>query len=238
MAGNPTVTRLNTSQRGFRPVRGNMTNSKPGPPPGGRVNKNRKIYRTRIWPLIQGAMTPRGRGVKFVIVALTLAAAGSTATSAPSPYVGNEYYEIKSLSPDEVSGLLQGSGMGFARAAELNQHPGPRHVLDLAEQLALSDRQVAETNRVFERMHEQAVYYGARLVEYERELDNLFSSGRVSAPALDSLLLKIGETRARVRGVHLHAHLEMKKILSRHQVMTYDKLRGYSNGIENHKHGH
>ncbi len=176
--------------------------------------------------------------MKYIYVALILIGASSAIASTQSPYIGEETNEIKSLSPGKINGLLQGSGMGFAKTAELNQYPGPRHVIDLAEQLHLSDQQIAQTNQVFEEMRENAVVLGKQLVEYERELDTLFSSGRISASKLDSLLLKIGATKARLRGTHLHAHLEMKKILSHHQVVMYDNLRGYSNGSGEHKHTH
>ncbi len=176
--------------------------------------------------------------MKLLIIALILVWASSAASTTQSPYVGEESNEIKSLSSGEITDLLQGNGMGFAKAAELNQYPGPRHVLDLAEQLGLSGEQIALTNRIFERMRDEAIDLGAQLVELERELDALFSSGEITAPALDALLVKIGETRATLRGVHLHAHLEMKQILSHHQVMQYDKLRGYSSEMEHHKHEH
>ncbi|MEM7561607.1 MAG: hypothetical protein AAF353_01020 [Pseudomonadota bacterium] len=176
--------------------------------------------------------------MKYIVVALILAGASSTIASTQSPYMREELNEIKSLSPGEINGLLQGSGMGLAKTAELNQYPGPRHVLDLAEQLHLSDLQIAKTNHVFEEMRENAVVLGKQLVDYERKLETLFSSGRISASKLDSLLLKIGKTKARLRGTHLHAHLEMKKILSPHQIVVYDNLRGYSNGTGKHKHTH
>ena len=176
--------------------------------------------------------------MKPIFIALILTWTSVAGASTQSPYVGEELNEIKSLSPSEISGLLQGSGMGFAKAAELNRYPGPRHVLDLAEQLQLSSQQIVQTNRIFEKMHANAKELGAQLVEYERELDTLFSSGEISVSVLDSLLQKIGETSAKLRGTHLHAHLEMKKILAPHQVMMYDNLRGYSNGSRSHKHTH
>lgn len=187
-------------------------------------------------PLFGGAQAETRMKLSFI--ALLLVWASSVVATTQSPYVGDESNEIKSLSPGEITELLQGGGMGFAKAAELNRYPGPRHVLDLADQLHLSSEQIAQASRIFERMRAKAVHLGAQLVEYERELDSLFSSGEISAPALDALLLNIGETRAMLRGAHLHAHLEMKQILSRHQVMMYDKLRGYSNGQESHEHAH
>lgn len=176
--------------------------------------------------------------MKHIFIILILVGASSAGTATQSPYAGEESSQIKSLSDSEINGLLQGRGMGFAKAAELNQYPGPRHVLNLAEQLHLSSHQIAQTNRIFESMRDKAINIGVQLVDYERELDTLFSSVQVSGSELDTLLLKIGETRAMLRGVHLRAHLEMKKILSHHQVLMYDNLRGYSDGSGSHKHTH
>ena len=59
------------------------------------------------------------------------------AESVHSPYAGQEKREIKALSQEDVEGYLTGQGMGFAKAAELNQYPGPKHVLELARELRL-----------------------------------------------------------------------------------------------------
>ena len=48
---------------------------------------------------------------------------GSLALAQTGPYAGQEQRSIKSLSEQEVSGLLSGAGAGFARAAELNGYP-------------------------------------------------------------------------------------------------------------------
>src|SRR4051812_3345086 len=71
--------------------------------------------------------------------------AGSAPASEPSPYAGQEQREIKSLSADEVKDYLAGKGMGMAKAAELNEYPGPLHVLQLASELNLSPEQKART---------------------------------------------------------------------------------------------
>src|SRR4030065_1872841 len=54
---------------------------------------------------------------------------------ARSPYAGQETRGIKSLSDREVQEYLAGRGMGLAKAAELNNYPGPAHVLELSDRL-------------------------------------------------------------------------------------------------------
>ena len=69
-----------------------------------------------------------------------------------SPYAGHEMSEIPSLTPDELAQLRNGEGMGFAKAAELNHFPGPRHVLDMAGELELTAEQRARTEEIFDAM--------------------------------------------------------------------------------------
>ena len=68
-----------------------------------------------------------------------------------SPYVEQLDSPVKGLSSEEVDELLNGKGAGYARMAELNGYPGPRHLLDLSSQLNLSAQQTKEIQAVFDR---------------------------------------------------------------------------------------
>ena len=73
--------------------------------------------------------------LSLVIATLLLSLTHVSATLAeekPSPYAGQQARQVKALSKAEIEGLLAGRGLGYAKAAELNHYPGPRHVLDLA----------------------------------------------------------------------------------------------------------
>ncbi len=160
--------------------------------------------------------------------ALGLLLAASAAQPGVSPYAGQETREVKALSPDEVRALLTGEGMGLARAAELNRYPGPRHVLELAGPLALSETQVQATRAVYDRMRQEAVRLGAAIVEKERLLDRLFADEAIDERGLRSLVAEIAALQGELRAVHLAAHLEMKRLLSPDQVRRYAELRGYA----------
>lgn len=146
------------------------------------------------------------------------------------PYAGQQARAIKSLSEAEIRGLLNGEGMGFAKVAELNHYPGPLHVLELADQLALTPEQRAKTQALFEGMKAHAIELGKRLVEQEGELDRLFADARIDDDGLQRALHGIALTRAELRAAHLRAHLEMRELLTEHQIAEYDRLRGYSGG--------
>ena len=87
--------------------------------------------------------------------------------AAHSPYAGMQDREVKALSPEETQGLLAGEGLGFALAAELNGLPGPRHVLELAEALDLSEEQRHLVEEIRERMSAGARELGRSVVDAE-----------------------------------------------------------------------
>jgi Spy/CpxP family protein refolding chaperone len=153
-----------------------------------------------------------------------------------SAYSGQEQRTIKSLSQDEIDGYLAGNGMGFAKAAELNHYPGPKHVLELAGELELTDSQRQETQQIFDAMKVKAIEYGQLLVKNEQEIEKLFAEGRANKRALENALKRSAEIRSALRGVHLMAHIEQKSILNADQLAQYDKFRGYA-GSHEHK-GH
>lgn len=147
-----------------------------------------------------------------------------------SPYAGEQAREIKALSPQQIEGYLSGDGMGYAKAAELNRYPGPRHVLDLADELELTPAQRRQTQAIFEAMKDRAEALGVQVVDKERALDRQFASGEIDPTHLRTLLSDIGALEAQIRYTHLAAHLEQKALLSPHQVRMYDRLRGYGTG--------
>lgn len=155
-----------------------------------------------------------------------------------SPYSGEELRSIKSLSPQEIEALRSGRGMGFAKLAELNHYPGPKHVLELADELKLTPMQLAQTKEIFSAMQEKAVMFGAQLIEAEMALDGHFVKGTIGPESLEEALLRIGEITGRLRNVHLKAHLEQKLVLSAEQIAQYDEIRGYGRSEHDHTDHH
>jgi Spy/CpxP family protein refolding chaperone len=162
------------------------------------------------------------------VVASTAGAQQQQPQQQPRGYAGEERREIKSLSTEEIEQLLQGHGMGLAKAAELNHYPGPRHVLELGGPLELRPEQRAETEAVFARMREEAVRLGRQIVDRERELDAMFAKGEIDAGKLRAATSEIARLQGELRAAHLAAHLEMRRILSPQQIKKYDELRGYA----------
>lgn len=160
------------------------------------------------------------------LIFLALSAVPSMADEV-SPYAGEEHRSIKSMSAQEIESLESGAGMGFARAAELNHYPGPRHVLELAGDLDLSPAQLSETEALYEEMHAGAVALGEELLQAETGLDRAFREATISPESLRSALDEIARIQARLRYVHLEAHLRQRSLLSAEQIAKYDEVRGY-----------
>lgn len=150
------------------------------------------------------------------------------ATAQMQPYAGQQGRDIKALSAEEAEDLLAGRGMGLARAAELNGHPGPMHVLDLRDRLALGQEQADQVRAIQDRMSGEARATGAMLVEAERALDRAFASAGVTPESLSELTGHIGALQGRLRAVHLLAHIETRAVLTPAQIASYDEARGYA----------
>ena len=100
----------------------------------------------------------------LVLVLLTIAlSATPSAAQSQQPYAGLEGRSIKALSEQQIADLRAGRGMSLALPAELNGYPGPRHVLELGDQLGLTDQQRADVQRLFDEMTAEVVPVGSFL---------------------------------------------------------------------------
>lgn len=164
--------------------------------------------------------------------------AGLMATPAVAdtqPYAGQDNRRIKALAQERVDGLMTGAGLGYAKAAELNGWPGPLHVLELSDALALTVDQHTKITAIREAMLVEAKKLGEDLVAAEIALDVLFLESAPDVAAVVDATAKVGAIEAKLRAVHLAAHIETKPLLSRHQTMIYAKHRGYDSGHGRHR---
>jgi len=166
--------------------------------------------------------------MKAIAAAVAILAVTSSAALAQSPYAGMQTRPIKALSAQQIDDLKAGRGMGLALAAELNGYPGPSHVLELSDKLALSAAQKQSIQKLFESMKAESTPIGIRLIEQEGALDQQFASRSITPDALQEATTKIGVTQAELRNAHLKYHLETAQILSPDQMKQYADLRGYT----------
>jgi len=127
--------------------------------------------------------------------------------------------------PPDREGLLKGEGMGLARSAEENGYPGPKHVLELRNELGLSPDQSRKAEALREGVRVSARIVGQQIIEKETDLSNLYQSASADGLQVQALLRDIGTLRADLRFIHLQAHMRMKEILTPGQIVKYYELR-------------
>ena len=174
-----------------------------------------------------------------LFTAVLILAAGTSFAQSPQPYAGMQTRPPKALSSEELADLRKGRGMGLALAGELNGYPGPRHVLELAKELNLTDAQRARTQQLFDSMKAEAVPLGQQLIAAETELDRQFSGRTITGANLAAATATIGATQGELRAAHLKYHLVMMDVLTPEQIRRYGELRGYGDAVPaGHSPGH
>ncbi|UPK35329.1 Spy/CpxP family protein refolding chaperone [Bradyrhizobium sp. 186] len=153
-----------------------------------------------------------------------------SAAPAASPYAGMERRDVKALSEQQINHLRAGRGMGLSLPAELNGHPGPAHVLELADALRLSGDQRAKAKEFLEAMKAETISVGEQIIAEETALDRLFAEKHATRAGVDAAAFRIASAQGELRAAHLHYHLAMSELLTPEQIMQYVALRGYGNG--------
>jgi hypothetical protein len=174
----------------------------------------------------------------LTLVAAMAALAPGLAPAQHSAYSGQQVRQIKALSDDEIKQYRSGAGMGYARAAELNAFPGPMHVLELDDQLALSPQQRSASKQLMDAHKAEASVIGVKLVEAERTLDHLFAGAKLDQSGLASQVRTVAALYGEYRLSHLETHRRMRALLTSEQVRRYDELRGYAGERQHGKQHH
>lgn len=172
--------------------------------------------------------------MRFIVVALLALLVGSGPAAAQHAHGAHSHYadqtrsHIPSITMEEFEQLRSGEGMGFAKPAELNHYPGPKHVLDLADSLGLSENQRTEIESIRQKMATKAKVLGKDYLHAEHRLNELFSNGNATERNVVKMTNSVEEKRSALRAAHLVAHLETRNVLTAEQVEKYDRLRGYA----------
>lgn len=163
---------------------------------------------------------------------------GKAHVPSAQPYAGQEKRVVASLSDEDVKGFLDGRGMGLARSAELNGHPGPMHVLELADALKLTPGQRQAVKAAFDRMKAKVRALGEAYINAEKAVDEAFKSGTANADEVAARVAEANRLLGEVRLSHLQAHVEIAPLLTPEQRARYAELRGYADGSPHQYHKH
>ena len=124
----------------------------------------------------------------------------------------------------------EGRGFGMAFAADQQGYPGPLHVLELKDRLKLTADQEAKVQAMLAAMFAESKPKGARLLESEAKLRQLFAGGRADEAAVRAAVLEVEKARTEVRLVHLLSHLKTREVLTDEQRRLYHEARWGEHG--------
>ena len=164
----------------------------------------------------------------IAVAALFLSACTTAGHGGHSPYAGFERREIKALSAEQMRQLDTGAGMALAQPAELNGWPGPMHVLEHADALALTAPQRDATQALMRTRKQRAVLLGRDVIAAEKALDAAFAQRQVNDTTLRQLTAAAAERMAALRAEHLATHIAQTRLMEPTQVALYQQLRGYT----------
>ncbi|MDZ4811422.1 MAG: nuclear transport factor 2 family protein [Pseudomonadota bacterium] len=129
------------------------------------------------------------------------------------------------MDASERQAIETGQGFAMARAAEAHGLPGPKHVLEYAQALDLSERQRDRMNILMHSMRTAALKEGQNVLAAETALDAELSRPVPDAARVAELADVVGRARGRLRNVHLNAHLAAAPALTSAQRAKYVQLR-------------
>lgn len=159
-------------------------------------------------------------------------------TPTPSAYSTLLDTESRGMSAETMEAYRTGSGNGIALPAELNGVPGPRHVLDLADDLELTNEQQEQIQALYDAMRPEAIRLGEAILIGETALERAFRERTIDEASLETQLIGLGSLQAELRFVHLRTHLATVEVLTSEQVEQYNNLRSYQAAATSGHQGH
>jgi len=133
---------------------------------------------------------------------------------------------VRSLSSAEYAAYQNGDKMDMVRVAELNNYPAPGQVMALEKELKLSVIQRVNLKAAIEALDFKAKEMGRFIIQHEKKLNDLFSSGKVDEGSLIYYCNQIGLYQGELRNAHLQAHLKAVRILTPDQLKKFTRLKG------------
>lgn len=133
---------------------------------------------------------------------------------------------LSGVSEQEKEALLKGGGLGAGMIAMMNGYPGPKHVLEMGDELELTDAQRESIGTIYGKVKAESVKYGTELVEKDEALAAMFTSGSVDTGDVEKLAREIGELQGRVRAEHLNAHVKTYDALTPAQREKLSSMQG------------
>lgn len=138
---------------------------------------------------------------------------------------GDHHRAVQACITEFEQVVAGGRGAGMAFAADQNGYPGPMHILELRERLALTADQVSKAEALMRAMFDESRPKSARLLDAEARLRRLFAAGGADESAIRTAVADVERARTDVRLVHLLAHVRARDLLTEQQRRLYHDAR-------------
>jgi len=165
--------------------------------------------------------------IGVVLFAVWMASAGGAQQHTHTPAAagaGTAQAAHHAFLEQERAAIERGEGFGMALPADRSGYPGPKHILELKDELKLTAGQQAAVEKLFAHMKEKAIARGKEVLSAEARLEKMFADRRPEAELREESF-RVASLRAELRWVHLEAHLAARKLLTPEQLSTYHHLR-------------
>ena len=128
--------------------------------------------------------------------------------------------------PPDREVLEKGEGGGMVSYAGINGYPGPRRILEMESKLYLSEEQQKDIQALCDGVQESAREKGDAIIKKEEQLESMFRSGKANESDVKKLSGEIAQLRGELRALHMIAHIEARKILTKEQLAVCNPERG------------
>jgi Spy/CpxP family protein refolding chaperone len=170
--------------------------------------------RTVTWAMVMASM-----------LAVLLGGAAVTSGQHGHGHGGDGHRAAQACTTEFEKVVGDGRGFGLAFAADQNGYPGPMHVLELKDRLALTADQETKARALMHAMFAESRPKSRRLLEAEAALRRLFAAGSADDAAVRAAVADVERARSEVRLVHLLTHLKARDILTAEQRRIYHEAR-------------
>jgi Spy/CpxP family protein refolding chaperone len=170
--------------------------------------------RTVTWAMVMASM-----------LAVLLGGAAVTSGQHGHGHGGDGHRAAQACTTEFEKVVGDGRGFGLAFAADQNGYPGPMHVLELKDRLALTADQETKARALMHAMFAESRPKSRQLLEAEAALRRLFAAGSADDAAVRAAVADVERARSEVRLVHLLTHLKARDILTAEQRRIYHEAR-------------
>jgi hypothetical protein len=132
---------------------------------------------------------------------------------------------IRSLSYQKYTAYQNGDEMGMAKPAVLNNYPTPAQVLSREKELKLTAVQKNQLTAANEAIVFKAKEMGRFILQHEKMLNDLFSTGKANEGSVIYYCNQIGLYQGELRNAHLQACLKVRRILTTDQLIKYSRIQ-------------